>query len=47
MGEQLGNLPTAEGALDNKVAMDAKQPQAVAISTVDTDLQARLDKLRC
>lgn len=46
MGEQLGSLPTADGALSTKVATDAKQPQAAAISSVDADLQARLANLR-
>lgn len=46
MGEELGKLPTAEGALGAKVASDSKQPEPVAISSVDADLQARLLNLR-
>jgi hypothetical protein len=46
MGEELGKLPTAEGNLGAKVASDAKQPQAAAISSIDADLQARLENLR-
>ena len=45
MGEELNKLPTAEGALGTKVAADTK-PQAVAVSDVDADLQARLENLR-
>jgi charged multivesicular body protein 2A len=46
MGEELRNLPTADGALGAKAAVDAKQPQAAAISSIDADLQARLENLR-
>ncbi|KAI6184234.1 hypothetical protein M3Y97_00574300 [Aphelenchoides bicaudatus] len=47
MGEELGGLPTANGALGTKAASDSKQPQAAAaMSSVDADLMERLNNLR-
>jgi hypothetical protein len=46
MGEELRNLPQADNALGAKAAVDARQPQAAAVSDIDADLQARLQNLR-
>lgn len=45
MGEELRNLPTADNSLGARAA-ETKQPQATAVSSIDADLQARLENLR-